>query len=119
MTTEIQGVLKLVTEKQQVSDKFTKREIVIVTDTETQYPQPISIQLNQKLIDSIEQFQIGSFLKVSCNFRGREWFNASKNITQYFNTIEAWKIEKIEQSQPVQVSYDNGKITEVKEEVPF
>ena len=119
MTTEIKGQLKLVTEKQQVSDKFTKREIILLTDTDTQYPQPICIQLNQKIIDNIDQYQLGTFLKVYCNLKGKEWFNPNKNITQYFNTIEAWKIEKLEQNTPVEVKYENGKIEEINDSLPF
>ena len=119
MTTEITGQLKLVTEKQQVSDKFTKREIILLTDTDTQYPQPICIQLNQKIIDNIDQYQLGTILKVYCNLKGKEWFNPTKNITQYFNTIEAWKIEPAVNEKPVEVKYENGKIEDVNDSLPF
>lgn len=116
MNVELTGQLKVVNQKEVISDKFTKREIVIATDTDTQYPQPICIQLNQKIIDSVDNLQIGTFLKVSCNLRGREWFNPTKNITQYFNTIEAWKIEAVGvQQQPTnEVQYNAGKIEEVQ-----
>ena len=93
MTIEIKGTLKLVTEKQVLSDKFTKREIVVSIDNDTNYPQPILVQLGQKILDVVDQFKIGQEIKVSCNLRGRAWDNPTKGITQYFNSLEAWRIE--------------------------
>jgi hypothetical protein len=42
----------------------------------------------------MDNFSIGDEIKVFFNLKGREWKNPEGQI-KYFNTIEAWKIEKI------------------------
>jgi hypothetical protein len=92
---EVVGALKAKFETQQVSDKFAKREFVIMTDTTTQYPQAINFQLSQDKCGLLDSYNVGEEMKVSFNLRGREWFNPTKNVTQYFNSLEAWRLEKV------------------------
>jgi hypothetical protein len=85
------GTLKMKKNEEVVSDKFKKREFVL-TDNSSQYPQHISFQLTQAKCDLIDNYQIGTEIKVHFNLRGREWASPSGEI-KYFNTLEAWKIE--------------------------
>ncbi len=92
---DITGTLKVKGQPQNVSKDssktFMKREFVI-TDNSSQYPQHISFQLTQDKCSLIDQYQIGSEIKVHFNLRGREWTNAQGEV-KYFNSIEAWRIE--------------------------
>ena len=88
---DITGILKVKGDAMQVSEKFRKREFVI-TDNSTQYPQHISFQLTQDKCGLIDQYPVGSELKVHFNLRGREW-TSPKGEIKYFNTLEAWRIE--------------------------
>ena len=88
---DITGILKVKSEAQQVSDKFRKREFVL-TDNSSQYPQHISFQLTQDKCGLIDNYAVGSEIKVHFNLRGREW-TSPKNEIKYFNTLEAWRIE--------------------------
>jgi hypothetical protein len=88
---DITGILKVKNEAQQVSEKFKKREFVL-TDNSSQYPQHISFQLTQDKCNLIDQYAIGSEIKVHFNLRGREWTSPQGEI-RYFNTLEAWRIE--------------------------
>ncbi|HEY0029609.1 MAG TPA: DUF3127 domain-containing protein [Bacteroidia bacterium] len=88
---DITGILKVKSEAQQVSEKFKKREFVL-TDNSSQYPQHISFQLTQDKCNLIDQYAVGSEIKVHFNLRGREW-TSPKNEVKYFNTLEAWRIE--------------------------
>ncbi len=97
---EIIGSLKTKQDTQVISEKFSKREFVLTTDTETQYPQFISMQLTQDKCSLLDNYQPGEVLKVSFNLRGREWNNPTKGITQYFNSLDAWKIEKASNATP-------------------
>lgn len=90
---EITGTLKMKTDTQQVSEKFKKRDFVL-TDNSSQYPQHISLQLTQDKCDLMDKFKVGDELKASINLKGREWTNP-KGEVKYFNTIEAWRIEKL------------------------
>lgn len=90
---ETTGLLREVYPTQNVSEKFKKREFVLATDTTTPYPQYISFQLTQDKCSLLDGFGTGDELKVSFNLRGREW--SGPQGVKYFNTLEAWKIEKI------------------------
>ncbi len=88
---DITGILKVKSEAQQVSEKFKKRDFVL-TDNSSQYPQHISFQLTQDKCSLIDQYTVGSEIKVHFNLRGREWTSPQGEI-KYFNTLEAWRIE--------------------------
>lgn len=90
---EIIGQLKLKYDTQKVSEKFQKREFVLATDLSTPYPQYILFQLTQDKCNVIDHLNIGEDVKVQFNLRGREW-NGPQGI-RYFNTIEAWRVERL------------------------
>lgn len=88
---EITGILKLKTEVQQVTEKFKKREFVL--ETIEQYPQQILIQLTQDKVSLLDVINEGSEIQVSYNLRGRAHTKDGK--TNYYNSIDAWKIQVI------------------------
>lgn len=94
---ELTGTLKAVFETKQVSATFSTREFVITT--EEQYPQHILLQLVQDKCDLIESYAEGEKITVGINLRGREWTNPQGEV-KYFNTIQAWKIQKAERHEP-------------------
>lgn len=102
---EIQGRVKQIFPSQTMEQNgFEKRDLVIIT--EEQYPQTIIIQFTQQRCDLLDSLQVGQFVKVYINIRGREWRSPYGEI-KYFNTIEGWKIEMIQTTnvtyqQPVQ-----------------
>ena len=89
---DITGTLKVKGEVQQVSEKFKKRDFVITDSSSSQYPQHVSFQLTQDKVNLIDQYQIGSEIKVHFNLRGREWTSPQGEV-KYFNTLEAWRLE--------------------------
>jgi len=91
------GTIKVIQDTQRISDKFQKREFV-VTDTTSMYPQDILFQATQDKCTLLDQFQANDNVEVSFNLRGREWTSPQGEV-KYFNTIEAWRIEKQGQSQ--------------------
>jgi len=99
---EATGQLKLKYDTQRVSEKFQKRDFVLATDLNTPYPQYVSFQVTQDKCSLLDTFNQGDEIKVQFNLRGREW-NGPQGI-KYFNTLEAWRIEKIGTSQPASVA---------------
>jgi len=96
---EIVGLLEVKMETQVVSDRFKKRSFVLKTEASTPYPQLLEIQLTQDKVSLLDQYNEGDELKVQINLRGRSW-QGDAGI-RYFNTIEAWKLDKIgSNSQP-------------------
>jgi hypothetical protein len=88
---EVKGKIKFIGATQQVSDKFSKREIVVTTDE--QFPQHISIEFNQDKCAILDKYSVGDDVEVSINLRGREWTNP-QGETKYFNSIQGWNIKK-------------------------
>ena len=89
---EVTGTLKVKFDTQKVSDRFQKREFVLTTEASTPYPQHVSFQLTQDKVNLLDQYNVGDEMKIQFNLRGREW-NGPQGI-KYFNTLEAWRIEK-------------------------
>jgi hypothetical protein len=90
---EMVGNLKVKGETTAVSEKFNKREFVVITDMGSQYPQYISFQLAQEKCALLDNFEVGDEMKISFNLRGREW-NGPQGL-RYFNSLDAWRLEKV------------------------
>ena len=96
MSFNITGTLRVKKEEQIVSDRFKKREFVL-TDDSSQYPQFISFQVTQDRCPLLDTVKEGEKITVHFNLRGREW-KSPQGETKYFNTLEAWKIDRGGQS---------------------
>jgi len=92
------GTVKVLNDTVQVSEKFSKREFV-VTDTTSMYPQDISFQATQDKCSMLDAVQVNDQVEVSFNLRGREWTSPQGEV-KYFNSLEAWRIEKVGQAMP-------------------
>lgn len=89
---EISGKIKMIDQTQEVGTSgFKKRDLVITTDE--QYPQHILVQFVQDKCAILDGYKVGQDVKVSINIRGREYVNPQGD-TKYFNTIQAWRIER-------------------------
>lgn len=90
---EVIGTLKAIFDTHKVSDRLQKREFVLTTEASTPYPQHVIFQITQDKCSLLDQFNEGDEIKVLFNIRGREW-NGPQGV-KYFNTLDAWKIERI------------------------
>lgn len=93
MSYVMKGKVKVVGSTVAISEKFSKREFVVVDDT-NMYPQDIMFQLTQDKCNLIDSLVIGDEVEVSFNLNGREWVNP-KGESKFFNTLDVWKINKI------------------------
>jgi len=87
------GIVKVVSQTVQISEKFAKREFV-VTDASSMYPQDIMFQFTQDKCSLLDSVQVNDQIEVSFNLRGREWTSPQGEV-KYFNTLEAWRIDKV------------------------
>lgn len=90
---QILGNIKKILNVQTFASGFKKRELIITT--EEQYPQNILIEFIQDKCYLLNDLKIGDKVKISITLKGREWTNPEGNI-KYFNSIQGWKIEKIQ-----------------------
>ncbi|WP_298221351.1 DUF3127 domain-containing protein [Flavobacterium sp.] len=97
---EVTGKIKMIdTTKEVGSSGFRKRDVVVTTDE--QYPQHILVQFVQDKCDLLNGFAVGEAVKIDINLRGREWVNP-QGETVYFNTIQGWRIGKLQAEAPQQ-----------------
>ncbi|QDP50819.1 MAG: hypothetical protein Unbinned2903contig1001_9 [Prokaryotic dsDNA virus sp.] len=103
------------------SEKFRKREFVL--ETNETYPQTILITLINDGCDLIDDFNVDDSIEVSINIRGKEWTNPTTNDVRYFNTIQGWSINKIEESDTSLKKEDYEEVTkspvESEDDLPF
>jgi uncharacterized protein Veg len=93
---EVQGKIKMIGDTATFGNNgFRKREVVVTT--EEQYPQHIMVEFVQDKTDLLNSYQVGQNVKISINLRGREWVNP-QGETKYFNSIQGWRIENVDQS---------------------
>lgn len=97
---ELTGTIERIEQEKQVTDKFKKREFVIMTDKNTDYPQSIQLECTQANCDILDNFTVGQDVTVQINLRGRNWTNP-EGIVKTFNTLQAWKIEALTASEPI------------------
>ena len=91
---EVVGIIKAKFDTQVVSERFKKRDFVLTVEPGSPYPQHVSFQLVQDKVSLIDNYKIGEEVKVLFNLKGREWVSP-QGETKYFNTIDAWRIEKV------------------------
>lgn len=87
------GTLKVKSPEVRVSDKFKKRDFVVDSKPNDQYPNPVQFQLTQDRTSLLDPVIEGEEIVVHFNLGGREWKNPQGEI-KYFNTLNAFKIER-------------------------
>ena len=88
----ISGKVIVVKDVQHINETFKKREFVLDVE-DGEYSQKIQLEVMQDKCDVLNDVQVGQMLNVEFNLRGREWTNPQGEV-KYFNTLQAWKIDK-------------------------
>lgn len=97
-TVTINGTVKLVGETQQVSDRFSKREIVVI-ESSSQYPQHIPIEFAQDKTALLDDYAPGEQVSVTCYVNGREW-TSREGVTRHFLSLRGDHIQKVGTAAP-------------------
>lgn len=99
---ELEGKVKVIGAEQNISDRLTKRELVITTIEN--YPQHISIEFINDKTSLLNSLNVDDHIKVGINIRGREWTDKTGQV-KYFNSIAGWKIDKAGATAAPQQNY--------------
>ena len=87
MGTIIEGKVLNVLPTEKISDNYSKKEIIVVVDENSEYPQKLPLYAANKKIELLSNVKSGDFLKFHINIKGKE----SKG--RHFVSLEIWKIE--------------------------
>jgi len=79
-------------EKQQVSEKFVKREVIGMIEGE--YPEHYCFEFVQKNVDIPEDLMEDTYVTVHFNIKGRKVAGAKKtDPDKFFTSLQGWKVE--------------------------
>ena len=95
---EITGIVLKVGQTDQKTDSFKSRQLIVKTDTESQYPQELSIEFNQAKAEILDVVAEGAEVKVSVNLSGRKWTD-KQGVDKWFNSLNGWKLEILSQPE--------------------
>jgi single-stranded DNA-binding protein len=108
---EVTGIIKVKYDTNVVSERFKKRDFVLTVEPGSPYPQHVSFQVVQDKVTMLDGFNVGDEVKVLFNLKGREWTSPQGEV-KYFNTIDAWRIEKLGSGQSQQHTQHNSSSNE-------
>lgn len=94
MSFQITGTIYRIEETVQVSEKFKKREFVLVTTEEINaktYFNYVKMQLVQNKCDLLDYYAEGEEVTVSFNVKGNKWEKDGKE--NFITNLDAWRIE--------------------------
>ena len=89
---KITGIVQQIDEPQVISDKLTKRQIVLTVGDK--YPEPIAIEAINDRCDLLDTVAVGQEITAFVNVRGKAWKD------RFFTTLALWKIEAAGNAQP-------------------
>ena len=101
MSYELKGILIEKYETIVINDRFKKRELVIETKESAngfEYVETIKFQLTQDKCDLLDAFNVGDYMAVMFNVKGKRWEKDGK--VNYFNNLDAWKLTGEQNEQP-------------------
>ena len=96
---EIKAQIYSIGAVQQVTDKFKKRELIVISEPDSQYPQHIKVQLSQDKCSLADSLVSGQQVTLHVNLRGKLYTDKNGNENAITN-LEVWKIEGVAVTQP-------------------
>ena len=84
-------------ETQQVTERFKKREFVVITEQmvgPSVYTEYIKFQTTQDHVNKLDEFNVGDMVEVSFDLKGRRWEDPKSGETKYFTNLQAWRLDK-------------------------
>ncbi|MBW2422681.1 MAG: DUF3127 domain-containing protein [Deltaproteobacteria bacterium] len=94
MNMQVQGRVHASFEAEQVTERFRKREFVLVLEEGSRYPQYVKFQLTGDRCEALDGFEVGDEVGVEFSLRGREW-TSPKGEVRYFTSLEVWSIDRV------------------------
>lgn len=98
----LEGIVHLVHEKEQKTDTFAVREMILTVDPSSQYPAYITIQANNDKAVLFDGLQPGQKVTAHLNLNGRLYDDKKSGKQRSFNSLVCWKIDS--DSQPASAS---------------
>lgn len=105
MSYQIKGVVSVIGERQKISDKFQKKEIVI-DFKQGAYDRHLSVEWANDRIDLLDGLTVGEEVEVDFDVESREYNG------RYFTSARGWKIARLQpgKEQPAPAAADDFQV---------
>ncbi len=101
------GKITFIGTEEKVGQNETPKITFVVEEEGKEYPSSVAVDLRKDKIEELKSFKVGDSIKISMNFRAREYNG------KYFNSISAWRLAKAEWWAT------NAAPVEEKDDLPF
>ena len=98
----------------QVSERFSKREFVLMIDPGSKYPQYVQFEATGDRMAQLDDIGIGDEVHIEFSLRGREWTKGTGD-TKYFTTLDVGAVKVTKKLAPS--AFDAPKIED--DGIPF
>lgn len=88
---QITGKVTKIYKTQAVTETFSKREIVLLDDSNPQYPEYVVIQFVKDKCAELDKYKAGDVVTIDFNIKGRAYQKPMEE-TKYFSNLQGWKI---------------------------
>lgn len=105
MSLEVTGVLLDVKpiESRDYNGKVYHKRNFIITEKDGEYPQSYKLEVDEKLMNVLDNFNLGQVVTCKYNLRGKAYSDKDTGELKCFNTMKCWAINAAN-SEPQQVA---------------
>ena len=100
MGMQVTGTVHKVMETKQISERFSKREMIVELADNPKYVQFVQFEATGDRCAQLDGVNAGDTVKIEFSLRGREWKSPSGE-TKYFNTLDVWRVEVTQKAAPM------------------
>ncbi|MDH5603525.1 MAG: DUF3127 domain-containing protein [Cyclobacteriaceae bacterium] len=90
---ELKAKILEISNTMQVTNSFQKREFVVEYAENPTYPEYLKFEVIQDRCQILDGINPGEEITIHFNLKGRKWTDKNGEV-KYFNSLQAWKIDK-------------------------
>ena len=98
---EFTGKVKGIGELQTFASGFTKRELVVEEERESNWPNVVAFAFKKERVALLDGMVSGTRVKVGFAVDGREWTDPKTGKVRYFSDLTALRLERPDGEMPV------------------
>ena len=110
---KIDGEIKLIGDRQEFASGFYKRQLVLICDKETRYPQELPIDFLKEKSDALENIKSGDTVSIDVDLNGREYNG------RYFPSLNGWRVELKHSGAGAENPVDETQAEPADDNLPF
>ncbi|HOJ37084.1 MAG TPA: DUF3127 domain-containing protein [Ignavibacteriales bacterium] len=105
---QLQGKLYKKFDIQNITETFSKREFILLDDSNPSYPQYIKFELFNDKMAIIDNIEPNTEIIVDFNIKGREY--QKNGVTNYFNSLVAYSVNIVTKNNnyPENIAQENN-----------